>query len=173
MTESPSTFENGVVKMELANLKDIVLKLKAVREKEELSIHDIMDRLEATGAYISETTVRRVFRDNSENELGFTYAKVLKPIADVMLGEEADDPALLEKNGALHAIIREKNRAIESLQEKLDIATAQIETLNQHYDNLRKECDLRLRFLRDQIELKDRRMDEKDEIIKKLMEKCL
>lgn len=173
MTELPSTFENGVVKMELANLKDIVLKLKAVREKEELSIHDIMDRLEATGAYISETTVRRVFRDNSENELGFTYAKVLKPIADVMLGEEADDPALLEKNGALHAIIREKNRTIETLQGKLDSAADQIDTLKQQYDALRKECDLRLRFLRDQIELKDRRMDEKDEIIKKLMEKCL
>lgn len=173
MIETPSTFENGVRKMELANLRDIVLKLKAVRDKENLSIHDIMDRLEATGSYLSESTVRRVFRDNSENELGFTYAKAVKPIADILLSEEADDPALLEKNGALHAIIREKNRTIESLQEKLETAAGQIDELKKQYDALRREVDLRLRFLRDQIELKDRRMDEKDEIIKKLMEKCL
>ena len=160
--------------MELANLKEIVLKLKAVKEKDGLSIHDIMDRIEASGAFISESTVRRVFRDNSEDELGFTYAKVLKPIADVLIGEEtADDPALLEKNGALHAIIREKNRTIESLQEKLDAANARIETIRQQFDNVRAEYDTRLRFLRDQIELKDKRMDEKDEIIRKLMDKCL
>ena len=155
--------------MEFVNLREIVLRLKEVREKEHLSISEIMSKLEAAGSFLSESTVRRVFHDNSENDLGFTYAKVLKPIADVLLDEDeetADDPALLEKNEALHAIIREKNRNIEMLQAKVDELSAQL-------DSFRKEYDLRLRFLRDQIELKDRRMDEKDEIIKKLMEKCL
>lgn len=155
--------------MEFVNLKDIVLRLKAVREKEKLSITDIMSRLEAAGENVSESAVRRVFRDNSETDLGFTYQKVLKPIADVLLAEEeesASDPALLEKNEALHAIIREKNRTIEMLQDKVDKLTEQM-------DAFRKEYDLRLRFLRDQIELKDKRMDEKDEIIHRLMDKCL
>ena len=155
--------------MEFVNLKDIVLRLKAVREKEKLSIADIMSKLEAAGENVSESAVRRVFRDNSETDLGFTYQKVLKPIADVLLAEEeesASDPALLEKNEALHAIIREKNRTIEMLQDKVDKLTEQM-------DAFRKEYDLRLRFLRDQIELKDKRMDEKDEIIHRLMDKCL
>ena len=43
----------------------------------------------------------------------------------------------------------------------------------QQLSDLRAEYDLRLRFLRDQIELKDRRMDEKDQMINRLMEKCL
>ena len=36
-----------------------------------------------------------------------------------------------------------------------------------------REYEKRMAFLRDQIELKDQRMDRKDEIISKLMEKCL
>lgn len=155
--------------MEFVNLKEIVLRLKAVKEKDHLSINDIMEKLEMSGSYLSESTVRRVFRDNSENDLGFTYAKVLKPIADILLDDEsetADDPALLEKYEALHAIIKEKNRTIEILEQKVDELSAQL-------DGSRKEYDLRLRFLRDQIELKDKRMDEKDEIIRRLMDKVL
>lgn len=155
--------------MEFVNLKEIVLRLKAVKEKDHLSINDIMEKLETSGSYLSESTVRRVFRDNSENDLGFTYAKALKPIADILLDDEsetADDPALLEKYEALHAIIKEKNRTIEILEQKVDELSAQL-------DGFRKEYDLRLRFLRDQIELKDKRMDEKDEIIRRLMEKVL
>ena len=159
--------------MEFVNLQDIVLKLKAVKEKESLSIHDIMNRLEESGNSLSESTVRRVFKDNSEVELGFTYAKVLKPIADVLLDEETDDPALFEKNEALHSIIKEKNREIESLQIKNDELAARYDEIKQQLDSFKKEYDLRLRFLRDQIELKDKRMDEKDRIIEKLMEKCL
>ena len=153
--------------MEFVNLSEIVLRLKAVKEKDHLSIADIMSKLEAAGSYLSESTVRRVFHDGSEAELGFTYQKVLKPIADVLLEDEtADDPALLEKNEALHSIIKEKNRMIESL-------STQVDALKDQLNALRAEYDLRLRFLRDQIELKDKRMDEKDEIIRKLMEKCL
>jgi predicted RNase H-like nuclease (RuvC/YqgF family) len=166
MSKMPFTFDRGDFNLEFVNLAEIVLRLKAVKKKDNLSISDIMSKLDEAGSYLSESTVRRVFRDNSENELGFTYARVLKPIADVLLMEEPNDPALLEKNEALHSIIKEKNREIESL-------TSQADALKGQLNSLRAEYDLRLRFLRDQIELKDKRMDEKDEIIRKLMEKCL
>lgn len=161
--------------MEFVNLKEIVLRLKAVRDTEHLSISDIMTRLEESGSVLAESTVRRVFRDNSENDLGFTYAKVLKPIADVLLNEEEtrDDPALLEKNEALHAIIVEKNREIEVLQDKVDLLTAQNEELKQRIDDIRKQYDTRIDSLWEQIHIKDKRMDEKDIIIHRLMDKCL
>ena len=175
MSEEPSNFEQGVSEMEFVNARDIVLALKAVKEKEHLTIPEILTKLELAGANVSESTVRRVFRDNSENEGGFTYIKVLKPIADVLLNEEetADDPALLEKNDALHSIIKEKNRLIEELQGKADTLAERNEELKREIDNLKKEYDLRFTKLWEQVSIKDRRMDEKDEIIKRLMDKCL
>lgn len=175
MIEKPSRFDGKVSNMEFVNLYDIVLKLKAVREKEGLSIKDILDRLESQGYHLAESTVRRVFQDNSEIKLGFTYAKVLKPIADVLLeeNETADDPALLEKNEALHSIIREKNREIESLQSKIDDLTAKNEEAKRQLDDIRKMYDKRIDDLWGQIHIKDRRIDEKEKTIQRLMEKCL
>lgn len=171
MMEEPSNLDQGVSKLEFINLKEIVLKLKAVKEKDHLSISDIMERLEESGSSLAESTVRRVFRDNSENDLGFTYAKVLKPIADVMLDEEletANDPALFEKNEALHAIVREKNREIEALQEKIETLENRIEEIRQQHEDSRTVFENRIDRLWDQIHLKDKRMDEKDVIIRDL-----
>jgi Fe2+ or Zn2+ uptake regulation protein len=176
MKEEPSTLTERMSPVEFANTKDIILTLKAVKEKNCLSISDIMKKLEDADQPISESTVRRVFRENSENDGGFVYDRSIKPIADVLLdetNETVEDTALLEKNEALHAIIKEKNRIIENLHEKIDILSEQNESLKKQYDDLRKECDLRLRFLRDQIEKKDARMDQKDAIIQRLMDKCL
>lgn len=173
MVYEPSTFEKEVSKMEFVNLKAIVLRLKDVKEKEKLSIQDIVNRVAESGGYISESTVRRVFKDNSENELGFTYKNALKPIADVLLTDEeetADDPALPEKNKALHAIIEEKNRQIEVLQEKNDSLTVQLEELKRNVDEVRKQYDARIDSLWEQIHLKDRRMDSKDELIQRVMD---
>ena len=171
-----TNYDERLSKMEFVNLKEIVLRLKAVKEKDNLSISEIEERLESSGYNLSDSTVRRVFRDNSENDLGFTYAKVLKPIADVLLDEESETPedqSLFEKNEALHSIIKEKNRIIEGLQDQIEILTSQNEGLKKQIDEFRKEYDLRLRFLRDQIEKKDAMMDQKDQIIQRLMDKCL
>ena len=162
--------------MEFVNLKEIVLQLKAVKEKEKLSVQDIIDKVEESGADVSESTIRRVFRDNSENDLGFTYARALKPIADVLLANEAelqDDPALHEKNRALNAIIEEKNREIEVLEDKVETLTARIEELKKANDDIRKMYDARIDSLWEQIHIKDKRMDEKDVLINRLMDKCL
>lgn len=175
MIEKPSRFDGRVSNMEFVNLYDIVLKLKAVREKEGLSIKDILDRLELEGYHLAESTVRRVFQENSEVKLGFTYAKVLKPIADVLLEENdtEDDPALREKNEALHSIIKEKNREIESLQSKNDELIIQLDDIKHQLDDIREAYDKRIDALWKQIHIKDRRIDEKEETIQKLLKKCL
>lgn len=175
MIEISSKFDWKVSNMEFINLHDIVLKLKAVKDKEDLSIADISRLLDSIGCHLADSTIRRVFRDNSENELGFTYQKVVKPIAEVLLeGEETiDDPALLEKNEALQSIIKEKNREIEVLQSKIDDLIAANDELKIRIDDIRAVYDKRVSDLWDQIHIKDKRMDEKDEIIKRLMDKCL
>lgn len=176
MNEESSTLTERMSNVEFANTKEIILKLKAVKEKNNLSISDIMEKLEIANQPLSESTVRRVFRENSENDGGFVYDRSIRPIADVLLDEEeetAEDTALFEKNEALHAIIREKNRTIENLQSRIDVLTAQNDDLKKQLDEVREAETRKLSFLRNQIELKDKRMDEKDAIIARLMDKCL
>lgn len=159
------------MQLELTTTQDIILKLKAVKKENELTLPRIMDMVEKNGDYISMSTLRRVFAQNSEEDSSFSYDRTLAPIAKALLfqdlpqGEEGEPVAAAEIDG-LKAVIRHKNEETDRLKE-------QVESLKQQIMDIRAEYDLRLRFLRDQIELKDKRMDEKDIIINKLMEKCL
>jgi hypothetical protein len=50
---------------------------------------------------------------------------------------------------------------------------AQNEEMRQRMDDVKRVYDTRIDALWEQIHLKDKRMDEKDDIIRRLMDKCL
>lgn len=165
--------QNGVTKMELTATKEIITQLKAVKKEYELTIPRIKDMIEKNGDYIALSTLRRVFAEGSEND-SFSYERTLSPIARALLfqdnhestTDEEQEAAMADRMEGLKSVILLKNEQISMLQE-------QIQKLEKQLNDFRAEYDLRLRFLRDQIELKDKRMDEKDVIINRLMEKCL
>ena len=146
--------------MEHTSAQELIKKLKQVKRDGEITYPRIMDRIEANGKYVSLTTLRRVFADGSEmNADGFNYENTLLPIADALLPIE-DTPTLNDApNGkeiaGLKAVIRTQAEEIAHLYD-----------LNQHLHK-------RITFLLEQIEKKDRRMDEKDETIRRLMNKVL
>lgn len=144
--------------MEHTPARELIKELKWIKERDEITYPRIQDKLEKLGYFISMTTIRRVFADGSE-DVNFNYETTLLPIAKVLLGVEEsptpnDEPNADEISG-LKAVIRLQTEEIERLHD-----------LNEHLES-------RVNFLIDQIEKKDRRMDEKDEIIRKLMDKCL
>ena len=144
--------------MELTATREIITRLKAVKTEYELTIPRIKDMIESNGDFISLSTLRRVFADGSETD-AFSYERTLAPIAKALLFQENRDgsnPAAEEDRlEGLKSIILLKNEEIAKLKD-----------LVEHLEG-------RVEFLLSQIEKKDRRMDEKDEIIRKLMEKCL
>ena len=171
MSSELSTFEQlGCPNMELTATREIIMQLKAVKREYELTIPRIQDMLEKNGDYISLSTLRRVFADNSESDDSFSYDRTLSPIARALLyqdnGEETDTAALDDRIEGLRAVILLKN-------EQIDMLTTQVEAIRAQLAKVREEYEARLRFLRDQIELKDKRMDEKDQIINRLMDKVL
>ena len=144
--------------MELTATKEIVSRLKEVKRDCELSIPRIQEMIEKNGDFLSLSTLRRVFAEGSE-DVNFSYDRTIAPIARALLFQDA---AETEGNAAeddriegLRAVILLKNGEIEQLQE-----------LNTHLES-------RIAFLLEQIEKKDRRMDEKDELIRQLMAKIL
>ena len=149
--------------MNLTNTQEVILRLKAIKKENELTLPRIMDMIEANGDYLSMTTLRRVFAASSEQDDSFSYDKTIRPIARALLfqdeydGKESVSPSM-EIEG-LKAVIRLKN-------EEIDLMKEQIEAIKGVYER-------RVAFLLDQIDKKDKRMDEKDKLIQKLIEKVL
>lgn len=161
MSAKPSTNEQmGEPCMELTRSQELIRQLKEVKTKNEITYPRIMERLEKAGKFVSLTTLRRVFADGSETGANnFSYENTLLPIAEVLLDAEdvptpKDSPYAAEID-ALKAVIHVQNEEIVKLHD------------------LKEHLESRVAFLLEQIEKKDRRMDEKDEIIRRLMDKCL
>ena len=141
--------------MELTRSQELIRQLKEVKQKNEITYPRIMDRMEKKGRFVSLTTLRRVFADGSEaNANSFSYENTLLPIAEALL-EPEDVPTEDPQIEALKAVLHVQNEEIARLHE------------------MKEHLEGRITFLLEQIEKKDRRMDEKDEIIRKLMERVL
>ena len=146
--------------MELTRAQELIKQLKEIKAKNEITYPRIIERMEKNGKVVSLTTLRRVFADGSEmNADAFNYETTLMPIAEVLLNAEdvptpESSPYALEIDG-LKSVIHVQNEEIARLHE-----------MKEHLEN-------RITFLLEQIEKKDRRMDEKDEIIRRLMDKVL
>ena len=156
MEVKPSAGEqSGGHELELTRSRELIAQLKEVKKKDEVTYPRIMERIEAAGHSVSLSTLRRVFAEGSEaNAASFSYEHVLLPIAGALLNvedrpipEDAPNAAQLE---GMKAVIRVQNEEIARLLE-----------LKEHLED-------RVTFLLEQIDKKDRRMDEKDEIIKRL-----
>lgn len=160
----------------MTNSRDVILKLKDIREEKGLSLGDIMDLIDKNGEFVSKTTLSRVFADGSE-EMSFRYEETLRPIANALLDIETieDDDDL--DTQALKIMLQYKAKRIKELEDELNYEKVK------HHEKLEKERDQSRRsieFLKEQITLKDKRMDqllnavfEKDKQQKELLEKVL
>ena len=140
--------------MEVTRSQELVKQLKEIKERNEITFPRIMDLMEANGRVVSLSTLRRVFANNS-NADSFSYENTLLPIAEVLLHIEENpmqiDSAHAKEIEGLKAVIRCQNEELDRLHES------------------KAFLEDRVKFLLDQIDKKDRRMDDKDEMIKKLM----
>lgn len=158
----------------MTNSRDVIVKLKDIREEKSLSLGDIMELIERNGEFVSKTTLSRVFADGSE-EMSFRYEETLRPIANALLDietiEEDDD---LDTQ-ALKIMLQYKAEKIRELESELNYEKLK------HHEKLERERERSQRsieFLKEQITLKDKRMDqlleavfEKDKQQKELLEK--
>ena len=145
--------------MEYASTHDLILDLKRNKEEQNLTIPQIKKMCEEIGAFPSPTTLRRVFRDGSEDD-SFNYESTLVPLMRILI-----------KNGSTDDKISMYEHALEYRAEQIELLKAEYEKRSKEYEDRCREYETRMRFLRDQIELKDRRMDEQAQRIDRLMER--
>ena len=167
----------------MTNTKDLILKLKEVREEKGLSYTDIMNLMEKNNDYLSKATLSRVFAEGSE-ENSFKYEETIRPIAKALLDmetiEDEDDVTV----SGLKTVLKYKMRIIEDLEKQISVLQSDLDKqkikYNEKFDKERETYSKRIDFLLHQIELKDNRMDflldsvqEKDKLHKEMLEKLL
>lgn len=140
-----------------SRISNIIARLKEVKANNpELTLQKISEH---TG--VSFTTVSRVFADGSETQV-FRYESI-KPIAKMLLDLDSLDEGA-EDEKALKAIIQFKEVAIEQLKHQLE---AEKEKYERKLEKERAQSRTSIDFLKKQIELKDKRIDDLFEMLKK------
>lgn len=135
----------------MINTKDVILALKRVKKEKKLSLDKIlilMNEKDSTTA-VSKTTLARVFRDGSEDEI-FRYEATLRPIANALLDIEQIEAGDSIDTQALKSILILKQELITALDEKLH------KTESHDAPYYQRE----LEHYRTQIALKDKRIDQ-------------
>lgn len=146
----------------MTNTRDLILKLKAVREEKKLSYTDIMTLIEKNNQYLSKSTISRVFAEGSE-ELSFKYEETIRPIANALLDIEniEEDDNMDVK--AMKTLLKYKDNRIMELESQLEqlqrVHDAETVKLHEKMDNERESWARSIEFLKNQIDLKDKRMD--------------
>ena len=135
-------------------ISEIIRNLKRVRTEDGLSINDIVRMCEDNGEAVSESTVKKVFSDGSE-ALGFNYENTLKPIIRALLGDH------------------EETAETEMMISVAEFKAAKIEDLKAQMARMEDSYKRRIEFLMQQIEIKDARIDKRDEMISKLIDSII
>lgn len=167
----------------MTNSKDVILRLKQVREEKGYSYSDILKMMEQNGDYLAKSTLSRVFAEGSEEE-SFKYEETIRPIANALLDietiEDTDDMDVR----AMKSLLKYKIQRIEELEKiNRELETSldkQKIKANEKLEEERERFNRSIDFLKEQIAYKDKRMDlllssvqEKDLLHKEMLEKIL
>lgn len=153
-------------------IKDLIIQLKHVKEREGLSNAEIVRMAEKNNDYISLATVSRIMAEGSE-ESSFRYDSI-KPIAKALLHLDAShlegisDEERATKDVALikEIELREKDMQIQQLKERVMYLEERVEYLKSqvsiaHDDIVRKD---------EQIAARDASIKKRDEMLSKAID---
>jgi len=161
---------------EMTSMKEIIFQIKEVQKSRGLTLGEIQRLLDEKGVHLAKSTLSNLFSEGAEDK-NFDYEYTIRPVANALLDietiEDTDDMDVK----VMKAILKYKIERIEELEAELsNIKLKNHEKLEKEREQSRRSID----FLKDQIRLKDIRMDQlleavfkKDEQQRDLLEKIL
>ena len=159
----------------MIDTRDVILALKKVKKEQKLSIDKILDMVEKQdpSKAVSRTSIARVFRKGSENQI-FKYEATLRPIANALLDIENIETSDDTDTQAMKSLLRLKKDLIDELESKLKTVRSDEhlkyqKKLEELTDNYQRSID----FLNHQIALKDKRIDQLMEANQRYMDELL
>lgn len=146
--------------MKTTAIHEIIAAIKEAVKEKNLSTDDLQKLVfHKTGVWLSPSTINRILANDSEGS-GFN-SKTIDALQRTLLSEMAvsDDESVSETYKLYEASMTYKDAEIEELRSKID--------------ELKAAHEKELKFLHEQINLKDSRMNRKDGIIEKLLDQVL
>lgn len=146
----------------MTDTKELIMKLKEVKEERGLSLNEIVGMVEKNGDYVSRSSIQRVFSEGSEMQ-SFRYEETIRPIAKALLDMEEIEETDSMDTQAMKALLKYKIQRIEELErqiEQLELSLSK-EKVKYHekLDKERERFNNSIEFLKRQVAMKDRRMD--------------
>ena len=147
---------------EMPEARDAIREIKALKQANSKATYArIIEEVQAAEGKesVSLSTLRRIMAEGSESSAGsFNYEHILVPVRDALKRLQMADISAVTGTDM-----------VDALKSMIHIQDEEIASLHAYKEHL----EARIEFLLKQIELKDRRMDEKDDMIRKLMDKVL
>ena len=147
----------------MINTREIILKLKQVKDEKGLSYGDILDLMEKNGDFVSKSTLSRVFQDGSEDSNSFRYEETIRPIAKALLDIETIEQDDTLDVQAMKTLLQYKIQKIEQLEEQIEHLEAaynkELVKMHEKMEQERQTWGRSIEFLKEQISYKDQRMD--------------
>ena len=167
----------------MTNTKDIIMKLKEVREEKGYSYGDILAMMEKNGDFLAKSTISRVFADGSE-EMSFRYEETIRPIANALLDIETMEDNDSMDVQAMKSLLKYKSQYISDLEQQIKKLESDLDKEKIKYhekiDAERERFNKSIDFLKEQVAYKDKRMDlllnavqEKDALHKEMLDKLM
>ena len=128
-----------------AKVRELIVKLRQVREEKGISYQKIVDICETNGEPVSISTVKRVFAQNADGT-EFRYDTTLRPIVRAVIGidTETEEPNMeapqdqlrefYAENAAMKSVISLKNEIIVSLNQTIQDKNADIQRIQEAAD---------------------------------------
>lgn len=147
----------------MINTREIILKLKQVKDEKGLSYGDILDLMEKNDDFVSKSTLSRVFQDGSEDSNSFRYEETIRPIAKALLDIETIEQDDTLDVQAMKSLLQYKIQRIEELEQQIEQMDAAFNkerlTMHEKMEQERATWGRSIEFLKEQISFKDQRMD--------------
>lgn len=156
----------------MTDTKDLILKLREVRDQKKLSYNNILALMEQNGDHLSTSTLSNVFSGDIETvSKSLSYEYTLRPIANALLDLETIEANDDMDTQAMKVILQYKIQRIEELEsalakeqvkyhDKMDKERQQFDKERKLFEEERESHARQIAFLNRQIELKDKRMDQ-------------
>lgn len=167
----------------MPNTRDLILQLKEVKEERKLSLDTIEQMTDDNGEHVSKSTLSRLFADGSE-EIAFRYEATIKPVVNALLDIDTIEDYDSTDVKTMKTVLKFKMERIEELEQKVQELEIAIDKqkikANEKLEKEREAFSKSIEFLKDQVALKDKRMDfllnavqEKDALHNRMLEQIL
>lgn len=154
--------------------KDLILRLKKIKEQERLSNANIMQMIDENGDQISSTTLTRVFAKGSEDQ-NFRYYETLQPIAKVLLKLDQEEEGISDEEQATKDVALIKDMEYRVLLEKCNKYEERVKYLEDRVEYLKGQIEIHQAAIErkdEQIAARDKSIQKRDEVIDRFS-KCM